>query len=125
MSSEQEILGLEDRRYAAMTSGDFTTLESLVHEDLVYGHSSGKMDTRASWLESMRSGATLYRSARCAGQKVRLYGDTALVTGRVDFEVEVAGHARTLRLNVLAVWIRTPQGWKFAGWQSTSVPALA
>jgi len=36
-----EILRLEDERYAAMLARDVTTLERLLDDDLVYMHSSG------------------------------------------------------------------------------------
>lgn len=121
--TDNEILALGDRRYRAMTSQDWSALEALLHDDLVYTHSSGAVDTRASWLASMKSGKTKYKSARCAERKVRLYGDVALVSGRADFEAEVNGLARSLKLCFLEAWTRTPQGWKFVAWQATPLPA--
>jgi ketosteroid isomerase-like protein len=123
MSSEKEILSLEDKRYAAMTSRDFGALEALLHEQLLYTHSSGVTDTRASWLDAMKSGKTRYKSAAPSERKVRLLGDTALVTGKAQIEAEINGQPRTLRLSFLNVWTKTPQGWKFIAWQSTPQPA--
>ena len=40
MSSEKEILALEDRRFEVMIKGDFGALDKLVHEELLYSHSS-------------------------------------------------------------------------------------
>jgi hypothetical protein len=51
--NDKEILGLEDKRFAAMVARDFAALEKTVHDDLLYTHSSGLTDTKASWLESM------------------------------------------------------------------------
>jgi hypothetical protein len=65
MSSDEEILALEDKRYAAMCSGDFAALEAMLHDDLLYTHSSGLTDTKATWLASLRSGKTKYKSAAC------------------------------------------------------------
>lgn len=121
--TDNEILALGDRRYRAMTSQDWSALEALLHDDLVYTHSSGAVDTRASWLASMKSGKTKYKSARCAERKVRILGDVALVSGRADFEAEVNGQARSLKLCFLEAWTRTPQGWKFVAWQATPLPA--
>ena len=121
--NEQEILGLEDRRFAAMIAEDFGALEALVHDDLVYTHAHGGGDTKASWLEGMRLRKTRYRSIVPSGRKARLHGDVALVNGRVDYELESAGQKRSLRLVFLAVWARTPQGWKFVAWQTTPRPA--
>ena len=123
MSSEKEILGLEDKRFAAMVAEDFKALEAMVHDELLYTHSSAVVDTKASWLESMRTRKTRYHKVTPAGRKVRLYGDTALVTGRADIEAEVGGQPKSLRLVYLIAWTKTPQGWKFVAWQSTPRPA--
>src|SRR5436309_3563464 len=122
MSTEKEILALEDRRCAAMTAGDLASLEKLLHDELLYTHSSGVTDTKASWLLSMKSGKTRYKSVKCSGQQVRIFGDVALVTGRGHIEAEINGQPRTLRLMFLNAWAKTPQGWKFVAWQSTPQP---
>lgn len=123
MADAKEILALEDRRYAAMTGADMKALEALVHDELVYTHSSGLVDGKASWLESMRSGKTRYRSVKRSDEKVRLYGDTALVTGRADIEAEINGHARSLKLRYLNAWVKSGGAWKLAAWQSGALPA--
>jgi ketosteroid isomerase-like protein len=122
MSSEKEILALEDRRDASMTGGDYGALEALLHDELLYTHSSGRTDTKASWLDSLRCGKTRYKSAVFGARKVRMLGDTALVTGDAHIEAEIAGQPRTLKLVFLNVWTQTPKGWKFIAWQSTPQP---
>jgi ketosteroid isomerase-like protein len=122
MADAKEILALEDRRYAAMTGGDMKALADLVHDELVYTHSSGLVDGKASWLESMRSGKVRYKKVVRADEKVRLFGDTALVTGRADIEADVGGQAKTLKLRYLNAWVKSGGGWKFAAWQSGALP---
>jgi len=123
MSGEKEILGLEDRRFAAMVAQDFAALDALVDAGLIYTHSSGLTDGKASWFESMRSGKTRYRQVACSGRKVRVFGDIALVTGRADIEAEAAGQPRSIKLLFLDAWARTPQGWKLVAWQATPLAA--
>jgi len=123
MSNAAEILALEDKRYAAMTSNDLAALEALFHDEMIYTHSSAVVDTKASYLEALRSGKTRYKSAKRFDEKVRFAGDTALVTGRAEFEVELNGNPKSLRLRFLNVWTKTPAGWKFVAWQSCSLPA--
>ena len=113
MSSDKEILALEDKRYAAMC--DFTMNFSILTP-------RGLTDTKATWLASLRSGKTKYKSAACSDRKVRLAGDAALVTGRAAIEAEINGQPRSLRLVFLNVWTKTPTGWKFIAWQSTPQP---
>src|SRR5262245_3178990 len=110
MSSDKEILALEDKRYAAMCGGDFAALEAMLHDELLYTYSSGLTDTKDTWLASLRLGKRKYKSAACSDRKVRLAGDTALVTGRAAIEAEINGQPRSLN------------GWKFIAWQSTPQP---
>ena len=121
--TDKELLALEERRFAAMVARDFATLDALAHDELRYTHSSGVMDGKASWLESMRSGRVKYKSARCSEQKVCIYGDTALITGRAHIEAEIGGQPKALKLAFLNAWTRTAQGWQFVAWQSTPLPA--
>lgn len=121
--TDKEVLALEDKRFAAMIGKDWQTLNGLLHEELLYTHSSGVMDTKAVWMDAMKAGRTVYKAVKNSDRKVRLYGDNALVTGKAQIEAEVNGQAKTLTLCYLNVWIKTPQGWKFVAWQSTPRPA--
>ena len=104
MSSDKEILALEDKRYAAMCGGDFAALEAMLHDELLYTYSSGLTDTKDTWLAALRSGKRKYKSAACSDRKVRLVGDTALITGRAAIEAEINGQPRSLRLVFLNAW---------------------
>jgi ketosteroid isomerase-like protein len=123
MSIEQDILALEERRCAAMSKNDIAALEGMFHDDLIYTHSSAVVDTRASYLEALKSGHTRYHSVQRSEEKVRVCGDTALVTGRAIIDVTVKGEKKHLDTRFLDVWTKTPQGWKFVAWQSTKLPA--
>jgi ketosteroid isomerase-like protein len=118
MSSDKEILGLEDKRFGAMIARDFKGLEAMLHGELLYTHSSGVTDTKSSWLDSMTSGRTKYKAVNCSERRVRMLGDVALVTGRAAIEAEIGGQPRQLKLVFLNAWAKTPQGWKFVAWQS-------
>ena len=123
MSNAKEILGLQDQRFAAMTALDYGKLANLVHDELVYTHSHSGTDNKAAWMESMASGKVTYKAARLSERKVRIYGDVALITGTGALDVEVGGQAKSMKLRFLEAWTRTPKGWKFVAWQSTSMPA--
>jgi ketosteroid isomerase-like protein len=123
MADAKDILALEDKRYAAMIAKDEKALGELFADDLIYVHSSGLVDTKASYIAAIRSGKFDYRKCERFEEMVRIYGDTALVTGRAVFEAVVEGTAKTIRLRYLNVWTRTNGGWKFVGWQSCPLPA--
>ena len=108
-----------------MIARDFKALEAMLHGDLLYTHSSGVTDTKATWLQSMQSGKTKYKSVNCTDRKVRVIGEVALVTGRAAIEAEIGGQPRSLKLLFLNAWAKTPQGWKFVAWQSDPARGLS
>lgn len=122
-ATEKDILALEAGRYAAMIAVDEAALEKYFSDDLIYVHSSGAIDTKASYIAAIKSGKFRYLKCERFEEQVRIYGETALVTGRAVFEAVIEGAPRTLRLRYLNVWTNTASGWKFVGWQSCPLPA--
>ena len=121
--SAEEALKAEESRYAAQLNNDFAAMERLFGDELVYIHSSTTVDTKASFIESMRSGAVKYRKMTRGDLKVRTYGCIAIVTGRGSFEVTARGQELKLELLFHAVWAKRATGIQFVSWQATRLPA--
>jgi hypothetical protein len=118
----EEVWRVEQARYAAQTGGDFAALERMIGDDLVYIHSSSNVDTKASFIESQRSGTVKYRSMKPLEIQVRAYGSIGIVSGRLDVEVNVRGQDNTLRLLFHSVWAQRAAGLQFVSWQATRLP---
>lgn len=117
-----EALKAEQDRYAAQMKGDVAAMQRLIGDDLVYIHSSTVQDTKASFIESMRSGNVKYRTMKRGDVKVRTYGCIAIVSGGASFEVTVKGENRTLNLLFHAVYAKRAAGIQFVSWQATKLP---
>jgi ketosteroid isomerase-like protein len=122
---KQQITQLEERRWTAMTQNDLPALNALLAEDLIYTHSSAVVDTKASYLESLRSGDVKYQKAQRDPIAVVVHGDAAFVTGSARVSVHVRGQDKLINMRYSNVWIKQPDGWKFALWHSTSMPQNA
>lgn len=118
----EQVLAMEDVRYAAMIDGNLAALERMSADDLAYTHSSGVMDDRASYMASMRAGKFSYRQIERQEAKVTLVGGAALVTGRIKLDVLFDTGPRTLDSRFLSVWVRVGSDWRHWAWQSTGVP---
>jgi len=115
----EEALKAEDARFAAQMSADVAAMQRLFGEDLVYIHSSALVDTKASFIESIRSGNVKYRSMKRGDAKVRTYGCIAIITASADFEVTARGQDLSLHLLYHAVWAKRAAGVQFVSWQAT------
>lgn len=118
----QEVEKLEAQRFDAMLKGDTAALGALLADDLVYTHSSGKVDTKASLIDDIKTGQMKYRSIRPEGPTMRLYGDTAVATGLAAVEVNNHGQELNLKLRYTDVWVNRGGKWQMVAWQSTRLP---
>ncbi len=121
--TRQQIKALEDQRYKAMCDADAATLDRLLAESLVYTHSYGGADSKASYLEGIRAKKWQYRKIERPTENIQVHGDCALVTGQVRIELLSEGKPKTLNSAYTNVWIRGPKGWQMVAWQSTPLPA--
>ena len=117
--TEAEALAAEQARYAAQMSNDFAAMERMFGDDLVYIHSSTVVDTKASFIESMRSGTVKYRNMKRGDVKVRTFGSVAIITGRGVFEVTARGQDLRLDLLFTVVWAKRDGRPQFVSWQAT------
>ena len=114
---------LESRRYRAMCEADAVTLEQLLGDSLVYTHSYGGADSKASYLDGIRSKKWVYRAIDRPIEDIQVHGDCAVVTGQVRIELLSDGKPKTLNSAYTNVWIKGPKGWQMVAWQSTPLPS--
>src|SRR3954465_2122770 len=87
------VIALDAQRMTAMSQGDGGTLNALIADELVYTHSSARLDTKQSLLENMQSGKTRYTAGRPSDVTARRHGDTVELTGVARISVNSDGNA--------------------------------
>ena len=91
-----EIMALEDRRIEAMISGDVEALGEILADDLIYTHTTARLDTKASFIEAIASGRSNYRAVERKDVEFRGFGSRICVVIhiRIDFIVEIGKEAQ-------------------------------
>ncbi|HZE89242.1 MAG TPA: nuclear transport factor 2 family protein, partial [Verrucomicrobiae bacterium] len=116
-STDEAILKLEDQRIQAMLAGDVATLDRVLAPELTYGHSNGKMDTKASFLAQIRSGDLRYKALRRQDVRVQVIDSTAIVTGQAALDVRTAAGDVSIPIRFTDVWVRRGDHWEMVAWQ--------
>jgi hypothetical protein len=121
---EDELLKTEIRRFEAMTQNDLEVLDQILADDLIYTHSSAKVDTKSQYLADLRAGLVRYNTIKPEDVKVRLYsgGNMGIITGKAAVEVTVNGKSSTMNLRYTDVYARRKGKWQMVSWQSTRLP---
>src|SRR6266536_4328081 len=119
--AEKEVLAAMDAWKKATMKKDGAALDKLLHPDLTYSHSNAHNQTKAEVLKAVTTGKSTAEAIDFADTTVRIYGNTALVRGKVDVRNSADGKSTTANLNILHVWIKGPQGWQMVARQATKL----
>ena len=118
----QKVVDLDRQRMTAMAQKDIGKLNELIADDLVYTHSSARLDTKQSLIGAMEAGRTVYTAVVPSDVKAQEYGDTVVLTGTARISVNSGGNAMNFGVRFTDVWVNKGGKWQMATWQSTRTP---
>jgi len=109
-------------RFKVMVAKDPAGLESVMHKDLVYFHSTGVSDNKESYIASILSGKSTYVSIEAAELMTRIYGKTGINTGIVNIvNLNAEGKETQVKLRFTDVFVFEGGRWQMVSWQSTKL----
>ena len=120
--NRQMIIDLDKKRMTAMAQKDVATLNALLADDLVYTHSSARLDTKQSLIGAMESGSTVYTSVEPSDVKAQDLGDTVVLTGSCRISVTSGGRPNSFGVRFTDVYANKGGRWQMVAWQSTRLP---
>ena len=118
----ETIIELDRKRMTAMAQKDIATLNELIADDLIYTHSSARLDTKTSLIGNMESGSTVYTSVVPSDVKAQDLGDTVVLTGSCKISVNAGGRPNSFGVRFTDVYARRNGRWQMVAWQSTRLP---
>ena len=122
MSDVEALMNVDTQRRASMVSGDVVALGDYLADDLSWTHSSGKTDSKESFLAVMASGTTVYHSLDVRDTQVRIFGDIFVLEGVVFGDVTKDGLDKKLVNRFIAVWQKRERDlFQLQAWQSTGL----
>jgi ketosteroid isomerase-like protein len=116
--AEKDVLAAVEQMRTAMVSGERAALENIAAPDLSYGHSSGKLEDKAAFVESIASGKSDFVSIDLKNQTVKVTGKTALVRHELHAKTNDGGKPGEVHLGILLVWQKQGGDWKLLGRQA-------
>ena len=122
VSDIDALMSADDKLRAAMAAGDIDTLATHLAKDLSWTHSSGKTDTKESFLGVFAAGTTQYYSLAVRDTQARVYGNIFVLEGVVFGDVTKDGLDKKLVNKFLTVWQKSGSGhFVLQAWQSTGM----
>jgi ketosteroid isomerase-like protein len=105
----------------AMIDGDKAGLEKITSDKLSYGHSSGKVEDKATFVDNIVSGKSDFVTIELTNQTVSVSGDAAVVRHSLSATTNDNGNPGSVKLNILLVWQKQKGQWKLLARQAVKV----
>jgi ketosteroid isomerase-like protein len=102
----------------AMIDGDKKQLQALAAEGLSYGHSSGKIEDKATFVETLASGKSDFITMDLSEQTISVAGNTAIVRHKLQGDTNDNGKPGSVKLGVMTVWQKQNGKWKLLARQA-------
>ncbi len=119
---EQAVATSVETLRKAMVGADQPTLTKLAHDSLSYGHSTGKVESKAAFVENIVNGNTDFVTIDLTGQTITVAGKTAIVRHRLSGTTNDKGKdPGTVNIGVMTVWVKEKKEWKLLARQAVKL----
>lgn len=111
--TSRELHDVERQWNDARAHGDAAALDRILAEGWTVTHANGTTDTKAQYLADLKSGARRFSGDVAESAVViRLYGDTAVLSGESESSVTLNGQRQGGSLHFTRVYVRRNGAWK-------------
>ena len=117
----QEIEALEIAHNKALISGDVATLENMMSDDYTLITTRGELRSRAEVLRVFSNPKFNFEYRQVSDIRIRVYGDTAIVTGRATQSVQRGGKDNGDTYIYTRIYVRRGGAWLAVALQATRV----
>lgn len=106
----------------AMVDGDRVSLEKIAADGLSYGHSGGKVEDKATFVENIVNGNSDFVTIDLTDQTIYVSGKTAIVRHKLSATTNDKGKGPgTVKLAIMSVWQKEKKEWKMLARQAVKI----
>ena len=122
-SAEQSVAAAAEKLRVAMIDPTPAALTALVADDLSYGHSGGRVDTKDSFIGDLIAGKSDFVTIAITDQTIKVVGNTAIVRHTLTADTNDSGKPGKVQIKILGVWQQQGGQWKLLARQAVRVAA--
>jgi hypothetical protein len=100
-------------------------LEELCTDELSYGHSDGRVEDKAQFINGVMTRKATLKSLTLSDHTIAIVGTNAIARHKWASESEADGKTTSTRIGVLQVWLKQGGTWKLLARQAVRPPQPA
>ena len=102
----------------AMLASDRSQFEALCANQMSYGHSGGKIETKKQFIDDATSGKSVWKFINLSDQSIQIVGNNAIVRNILTGDLESGGKITPIKIGILWVWQKQDGLWKLLARQA-------
>jgi len=118
---ETKVAELTEKLRVSMISGNKADLESLVWDDLTYGHSTGRIEDKTAFVKALSTKASDFKTIELSEVAVTVAGNTAVVRHLLRGDTNDGGIPGKVNLGIVLVWEKRAEEWKLLARRSFKI----
>lgn len=118
---EEALTKLEERWATAYVQKDYTFLEQVTADDYTFTDPSGMVLDRKGEIDELKSGAVTFTGLTPSDMKVRVYGQTGIVMGKITLKGKAGNEDISGDYRFTDVFVRSGGQWRCVAGQATRV----
>jgi ketosteroid isomerase-like protein len=122
MTANEVLRVHRDIFYRSLIDQDYDALSDLYADEYMLVRSDGSVLNKAAVLHDLKLGSLAFKSIELVGEDVRIYGETAILTGESQTLACRNGEEFSSRFRLVAVYTRDAEEFKLVHFQSTPLP---
>ena len=117
----EQVTQLENLRYQYLLNAQYDQFTALCHPELMYVHTSGKVDDFKGYTGKCQQGFYQYRKAELLIERIHVFDGVATVFGELKSEFLAGQDEKKLHNKILSIWVEHQGQWKFFAYQPTAI----
>ena len=119
--AEQELLKANQAYDEALVGGDAVALDRIYADEFVYTTFDGTVRDKTQQLSFTKSGDLRLQFGKSDDVRTRIYGNTAVMTGRFTAKGKFRGKNIDIRERYTAVWVKQNGRWLLVAEQGNEI----
>ena len=107
-----ELIALHKKKFSWLINRNYDSLQVLLDEKLLYIHSNGLTESKADVVSNLKNEVISYTRSEVTEAQVRMFGNSAIITGKGMFAGKARGTPFELTLSYTEVYVKTAGKWK-------------
>jgi hypothetical protein len=110
--ASQQLIDLHKKKFSWLINRKYDSLDWLFDDKLLYIHSNGMTESKSDIFNNLKKGVIAYTKSDVSEAQIRMFGNSAVITGKGAFAGEARGTPFELNLVYTEVYAKLNGRWR-------------